>query len=334
MYEGIPGICYAASDEGDELPVIDVTHPAFRLEMEHAELAAQMQSAVAIVEAHGAMQPGEQRAHMEGLLRGSFLAPLIAAAQGAVLSGMSTYFLKLGPDNLGARASAVDRAIAASMPSLSCRLRLQDMAQMTAEELAPVLRPRPGDCLHLLNVAGGPGMDSLNALIVLRRTHPGLLERRAIVIRILDIDESGPRFGGRALAALRSRGGPLDGLAIDLQHVRFDWSQASTLPDSLPVPGNPPAIVAGSSEGGLFDYAADKQIIEILREYGRCTDGEAFFVGSVSRGDGAARILNEAGRAAIHLRTLQDFSPLVREAGWRISRVGESPLSWEVVLRK
>jgi hypothetical protein len=334
MNERTHGIRYAATEDGEELPVIDVTHPAFRLEIEQAALGAELERAVATVQAHSAMPPDQQHGHMEHLLRGSLLAPRIAAAQGTFLSGMSTYMLKLGPENLGTRASAVDRAIAASMPCLSCRLRLQDMARMTAEELAPLLGARPGDPLLLLNIAGGPGMDSLNALIVLRQAHPGLLDGRAIHIRILDIDDAGPRFGSRALAALRAPDGPLEGLAIELQHTRFDWSKASELQDSLDAGGDPPAIVAASSEGGLFEYAPDDQIKGLLREYRRCTDGDAFFIGSVSRGDGAAGILNEAGRAAIHLWRLEEFSALVREEGWRVSGVGESPLSWEVALRK
>src|SRR5262245_30816457 len=34
-----PGVCYQLSGEGIELPVIDVTHPAFALEPSDAELA-------------------------------------------------------------------------------------------------------------------------------------------------------------------------------------------------------------------------------------------------------------------------------------------------------
>ena len=45
--------------------------------------------------------PAERQRQMQELLHGSFLAPKIAGAHGKVLDGMSTYFLKLGPDNLG-----------------------------------------------------------------------------------------------------------------------------------------------------------------------------------------------------------------------------------------
>jgi hypothetical protein len=334
MHQDTSGICYAATDEGIELPVIDVTHPAFRLQIGADELSAAMEAAVEAVQRHDALPADERRAHVQGLLRESFLAPRISAAQGTVLSGMSTYFLKLGPENLGGYATAMDRTIAASMPCLSCRLRLQHMAHMTAEELAPSLEARPGEPLRLVNIAGGTGMDSLNALIVLSRTHPGLLDRRSLLIRILDVDECGPRFAGRALNALRAGSGPLRRLTVDLQYTPFDWSRPSALREALRPPAGSGGIVAGSSEGGLFEYASDEQIVGVLAEFDRCTSADAFLIGSVSRGDGPARILNEAGRAAIRLRTVAGFAAVAERGGWRISRVEESPLSWEVVLRR
>lgn len=345
MTDAEQGICRAMTDEGIEVPIIDVTHPAFRLEMSREQIDAEMDKAVAAVRQHGAMPAEQQHAHMQLLLQ-SFLAPRIAAAQGTVLGGMSTYFLKLGPDNLGAYATSLDRVIAGSMPCLSCRLRLQDTARMTAEELVPALVARPAEPLNLVNIAGGPGMDSLNALIVLRREHPRLLDGRMVSIKILDVDASGPRFGSQALAALSSENGPLHGLAVRLQHVPFDWSKPSELgailgaaggaPGRLPAGerGGAPGIIAGSSEGGLFDYASDEQVVSSLRQFADHSPADAFFIGSLSRGDGRARLLNEAGRAAIRIREVESFSALVGAAGWRVCRVGESPLSWEVVLRK
>jgi hypothetical protein len=329
-----PTLRYAVTDEGLELPVIDVTHAAFRLELGKEELDAEMQRAVATVQRHAAMPAAEQHEHMQTLTRGSYLAPRIAAAQGTVLSGMSTYFLKLGPDNLGAWASPLDRTIAGSMPCLSCRVRLQNTAHMIAEGLARSLEARVGAPLAMLNIAGGPGMDSLNALIVLRSESPKLLENREIEIRILDIDDAGPRFGSRALSALRADAGPLSGLPVSFEHVHYDWCQSAQLGPLFAARSYRAGIVAGSSEGGLFDYASDEQILANLRELEARTPDDAFFVGSVSRGDGSARILNEAGRAAIHLRTLQDFSALVAAAGWRVARVAESPLSRELMLVK
>ena len=50
-----------------------------------------------------------------------------------------------------------------------------------------------------MNIAGGPAIDCLNTLIVLRNEHPHLLEGRIIQIDVLDPDEAGPAFGKAAL---------------------------------------------------------------------------------------------------------------------------------------
>ena len=49
---------------------------------------------------------------------------------------MHTYLLKLGPKMLGeAYSTPVDRKIAATLPALGVRLRVQDMARLMADAL-------------------------------------------------------------------------------------------------------------------------------------------------------------------------------------------------------
>ena len=79
---------------------------------------------------------------------------------------------------MAAYARPIDRRIAAALPVMAVRLRLADMATLLAEALAPTLEARPRHPLRLVNIAGGPAMDSLNALIVLRRDRPGVLDGR------------------------------------------------------------------------------------------------------------------------------------------------------------
>src|SRR6185369_11996777 len=106
--------------------------------------------------------------------------------------GLNTYLLKLGPNNLGTITNdPVDRRFAEAIPVLSVRLRLQDVAQLLAEFLALELARAPGKPLHLLNIAGGPSMDSLNAVLLLKRSHPQQLQSRRIVIHVLDLDAAG-----------------------------------------------------------------------------------------------------------------------------------------------
>jgi hypothetical protein len=325
------GICYAVTDDGIEVPVIDLTHPAFPDELDARDYAAAAEKAAADVESRGRMSAEEVGAHMRGLLKGSFLAPRIAAAQGTVLSGMSTYYLKLGPDNLpSAVAAEVDREIARSLPCVSARLRLRHTARLLADSAAPLMRSRPGMPLHMLNIAGGPCMDSVNALLLIAAEHPGLLSARRVVIHCLDPDTSGPRFGARALQALRSERSAFS--AVSFIHTLYDWSRP-TLSDILPpLHAAGPCLIVGSSEGGLFEYGSDEEILANLRALRDFAPADALFVGSVTRTEGVARVLNTAGGAALHLRTRDAFQTIVREAGWRISQVQESPLSYEVTL--
>ena len=56
------------------------------------------------------------------------------------MSGMHTYLLKLGPEMLGSSyTKPVDRRIAAALPALGVRLRLQDVAQLMTDTLMPIL---------------------------------------------------------------------------------------------------------------------------------------------------------------------------------------------------
>ena len=330
-----PGVCYAVTSDGIEVPVIDVTNTSFRVEMGVKELEIAVEKAVLDVKNREKSPPAARQRQMEELLHESFLAPKIAGAQGKVLDGMSTYFLKLGPDNLGeGYAKSIDRLIAGSLPCLSNRIRLHDMARLMTDMLAPVLARRRGSPLCFVNIAGGPVMDSLNTLLLTRAEHPDTLRDRRIVIHVLDTDSTGPLFGARAAAALTTAGGPLSGLAVDVRHVPYDWSSRTPLRELLVSLRADNAVVAGSSEGGLFEYGSDEDIIANLNAFHDETAAETVVVGSVTRADGSARILNEASGAAVQLRDLEAFASLAAGAAWKVARMLESPLSHDVALVK
>src|SRR6202140_4755483 len=116
-------LLYATTEEGVKIAVIDVTNPAFAVTATEAELAAMAEQYI--------LEAGQQREVPEALreaLRNSMLGRGLMAASGTFLNGMSTFLLKLGPENLGVEASPIDRRIAASFPAFTTRLRLQDMA--------------------------------------------------------------------------------------------------------------------------------------------------------------------------------------------------------------
>jgi hypothetical protein len=217
-----PGLSYAVSDDGLELPVIDITHPAFDCEMSEAEISAVIDKTMAGLRESAKMTPEMVRAlpAQSILWRGMF------ESLGTFMTGMMTYLTRLGPANLGdGYANEIDRAYAATIMPLSFRFRLRDMARQLAWALGPTLTASPGRPLELLNIAGGAAMDSLNALILLHRDCPGTLAGRRVRIHLLERDEAGPHFAARALDALVAPGGALAGLDVHLQQVPYDWIQ-------------------------------------------------------------------------------------------------------------
>jgi hypothetical protein len=316
-----PGVCYALSGEGIELPVIDVTHPAFALEPSEAELVAlrgrylrqaRLRARLPAFVHRGIMRFLRERSALvrAGLVRDQATA---AGSTGSFMSGTATYLMKVGPDNLGAAyARPLDRKLAATLPPLGTRLRLRDMARMIAGSLGRTRWGRPR--LDLVNIGGGPAMDSLNALILARKQDRALLDR-PITVHVFDRDQTGPAFGERALAALK-QDGPLTGLDVSLRFVRHDWADVEGLRREL-APLRETAVVA-SSEGALFDYGSDEAIVENLRALRELTPSDFTVVGDVVSDDEVTRtIMKETG---LSLRPLgrEGIATLAGRAGWRV----------------
>ena len=147
-----PGVCYAPTEEGVELPVIDVTHPAFRLELGAGELESRLQAHLRMLRRRERMPAWLVRLLARFASHRSVLVRGIVSSEGGFFSGMNTYLLKLGSANLVPGCSGrIDRKLADSFPALAAR---------------------PSAPLHFVNIAGGPASDSLNALILLKRDHP------------------------------------------------------------------------------------------------------------------------------------------------------------------
>jgi hypothetical protein len=106
------GLCYASTDDGLELPIVDTTHPAFQesadADRTEATIAATMES----IERYEMLTDAERRA----MAAGSVLIRGMLAAADTYMSGIMTYLYKLGPANMAASwATDVDRAVAAGV---------------------------------------------------------------------------------------------------------------------------------------------------------------------------------------------------------------------------
>ena len=326
-----PGVCYAVSDDGLELPVVDVTHPAFELKLSDDKQQAMLLSFLEEQRRFARLPAFVRGMLMRFYTRGSVMARGLRRAEGTFLDGMTTYLFKVGAKNLGSYAVPMDRRIACSLPGLSVRLRLTDMARLLADALAPQLRAEPSRPLVVLNIAGGPAIDSLNALLLLRREEPALLADRRCLVHVLDGDEHGPAFGARALEALSESGAPLSGLRLELKRTAYDWRDPAVLEAVVATVRDAGALCIGSSEGGLFEYGSDADILGNLRALAAL--GTAFrMVGSVTRDDETIRTLKLTSTAATRPRGLEVFGSLIAQAGWTVHESVSRPLSDQVVM--
>jgi len=320
---------YADTGNGSTLPVVDVTHPDFMIEVDQVDLEAMCRQFVDDSAARQEALPSVREA-----LQRSTLGRGLMTASGTFLNGMTTYLLKLGPDNLGDWATPIDRKIAASFPALVTRLRLQDMARLLAGGILNVLARPPRRPLRFINIGGGTSADSWNALLWLNAEQPGLLIGRSITITVLDIDRDGAAFGASAVNALRTANGPLEMVDVSLHHTEYDWCDPGRLADALVDLAPSEAACAISSEGGLFEYGSDATIGAHLECLRAVTADDAFVVGSVTRDGEATRAAQRGSGAATRPRTLAQFNSLCDRGGWQIQRVIERPFSYHVSLVK
>jgi hypothetical protein len=242
--------------------------------------------------------------------------------------------MKLGADNLvPPYDTPMDRRLAASPHIVLLRLRMQQIARLIAEGVADDLAAAGAAApLSLINIGGGPALDSINALIQLRRARPDLLNRR-ITIEVLDNSHDGAFFGVNALAALRADQGPLEGLDIGMRHHDYDWDRPAALESLVEKLTSAGAIIAASTEGALFEYGSDRAIVANLQTLRANGSGVRLVAGSVTCADETRRRMIAETRFKLVPRGLAGFAPLVAQAGFRIAKVESALLSDQVLLR-
>jgi len=197
---------------------------------------------------------------------------------------------------------------------------------------AVVAEPRQRICL--LNVGGGPGSDSWNSLILLRDKYTHLLGEREIGIAIMDLDHCGPAFGRRALDALCASAGALSGLKIEFEHLGYEWSCAGRLRELLHELRAADSACGISSEGALFEYGSDEEIVSNLQALHAGTAGDSIVVGSVTRDGKPVRASLIGNRVSTRPRRIGAFRTLAKQGGWIVQEVLERPFSYNVRLVK
>lgn len=328
-----PGVSYARTAQNLEIPVIDVSHPAFAVADDAQTVESLYQTSLVMTRRNARLPRFVLRFLLRLGMRRSFLVrEMLSPVNSAFLPGMSTYLIKLGPDNLVPPFNTpTDRQFAGYPGIMAIRIRLQQTARLLAEGLQAALRERPGAPLHLLNIGGGTAIDSLNALILLRRAAAPLLQR-SVTVQILDPDKDGPLFAGRALAALAVTGAPLSGVDVRVVHTPYNWNDPAPLRQLVQQFVTEGAVIAASSEGALFEYATDAAVVANLQALYDNGSGASLVVGSVTRGDELTRSGLQYAPFKLMPRGAAVFGSLIKGTGFAIARVYESLNSDQVLL--
>jgi len=317
----------AVTRDGISLPVIDITDPRFHVPDDTDSLRALFDRAAEDARRHQRLPQFIMRFILRRAARQSLILRALFVGDGSFLDGITTYVMKLGAEHLPPPFdSPTDRRVAASAQLKLLRLRTQQVATLLADGLGDALAAAPAVPVHLVNIAGGPAIDSMNALILLRQR--GVDLKRPIVIHVLDRDDAGPFFGRNALAALMADGAPLAGLEIVFDHRPYDWNDTVALGELLREAGG--AIVGASSEGGLFEYGDDNAVVANLKAL-RAGNVRAV-AGSVTGNTERHRRNITVSRFKLHPRGLEGFAPLAARGGWRIERSAPAQLSDQVLL--
>jgi hypothetical protein len=325
------GFATARTRDGHDLPVIDVTDPRFAVTDDPAAMRALYDAFVAGERRRSRIPKFIMRMMLRRAARQSRLVRDLFASDASYLDGISTYVMKLSADQLvPPYDSPMDRRAAASPHVRLLRLRMQQIAHLLAEGLVGHLAAAAGAPLHLINIGGGPALDSANALILLCRDRPDLM-RRPVVVHVLDSSQDGPFFGANAFAALKADGRPLHGLDAAWQRHDYDWNAPAALADLVGDLARGGGLIAASSEGALFEYGGDDAIVANL--VALRAGGVKLVAGSVTRDDETRRRMIAETRFKLIPRGLAGFTPLAARAGFTIAKAEPAWLSDQVLLR-
>ena len=324
-------VVFATTADGLRLPVIDVTHPAFAVADDPESLAAGRDAFLAWDRRNRRTPAFVTRLLVRLAARRSALLRKILAANNGYLDSISTYMLKLGADHLPPGFDGpTDRKVAAAPHMTLVRLRMQQIAKLLSEALVAPLADASEAPLALVNIAGGPALDSINALIVIAHTRASLLHR-PIAIHVFDAQPDGPAFGARALLALGAPGAPLEGIEVDFQHHPYDWNDPAPLSHLLAGLAARGAIVAASSEGGLFEYGTDEAIVANLTALAQSR--VAIVAGSVTSSSEVRKRMIAQAQFRLFPRGLEGFAPLAERSGYAIAESRTAIVSEQVRLQ-
>jgi hypothetical protein len=326
----IMGLSYAFTLNGVELPILDVTHPYFTSSIDEEELKKMLRQSE-----ETANKTADKFVNMPGYLK-KFLAKrsfimeelLQVNSDNSFLTGLSTLMLKLGPNLIGkGRKRFLDRLSSKGIGGIVLRMRVRDISYSLAKAAIPLLEKSPEKDLCFINIAGGAASDSFNALFLIQKENPELLNNRKIELNVLDIDTYGPTFADRCLTALKAPGDRFYGLDISFRHIQYDWTNSEKLEELLSERKDWLQIC--SSEGGLFEYCSDEVITRNLNSIYHHSGEDIIIAGSLMHD---ITKLDAGVTAALKISTsikpkflgLEGLKSILEKKRWKLDSTTES----------
>jgi hypothetical protein len=173
---------------------------------------------------------------------------------------------------------------------------------------------------------GGTACDSINSLILLYKKNSSLLKNKEIEINVFDIDKFGPSFAKNCVESLKSKGNYFCELNISFNHLYYNWNDTKVLSDFLSK--RKEWLVITSSEGGLFEYASDEDIISNLNVLSDKYPGKMKIIGSaihdINKVDAGITASMKLTNIKARLMGLEGFKGILNKTSWNIETANES----------
>lgn len=326
----IPGLFYTTTDNGVELPVLDVTHPLFKASINEEKLPDLIKE----VEIHGE-ENAKKFQRLPQFLKKYFAKHSFVMAEllpndkrETYLSGISTLMLKLGPWLIGkGKNRFLDRLASKALGGILLRMRVRDISHQQSTAAIPLLKKELRKNICFFNIAGGAASDSINSLMLIKKENSELLKGRKIEITILDTDSFGPDFADRCIAALKGNNGPFNDLDIVVRYIPYDWNDTKKLNDLLSERKD--YLIISSSEGGVFEYCSEEIMLKHLITISENTTETTCISGSFLRDSetvdkGMLYSLKFLKNMKPNLLGVTKFKELVSRTSWKINSLLEN----------
>jgi hypothetical protein len=144
-----------------------------------------------------------------------------------------------------------------------------------------------------------------------------------------------PAFGARALERLKRAEAPLHGVEVSLEYVPYNWSQSDRLREYGRQTGFKDSIVAVSSEGGLFNYGNDEEIVANLKAINELPSNAVVLFGTLAPAEGIAlSFASETGSTSTIRRSVGGFTELVDKTPWVVRENHDTGMNYIFELRR